>query len=267
MFRINNLSKTFGHGSFNEKLALDNINLTLDEGEFLTVIGGNGAGKSTLLNCISGIYEIDQGRIVLDPMDITFWPEYKRSKYIGRVFQDPLKGTAFDMTIEENLAIAYAKGKPRGLRMGINKADLALFRERLSLLDLGLEDRMKQKVGFLSGGQRQALTLLMATMVKPELLLLDEHTAALDPAMAKKVLLLTREIVTEYNLCTIMVTHNMKAALEYGSRTIMMHEGRIILDLQGKERKDMTVENLIKQFSSRSGTELDNDRLLLSSDL
>ena len=267
MFKIVNLSKTFGKGSTNEKLALDNINLTLNEGEFLTVIGGNGAGKSTLLNCISGVYEIDQGKIVLDPVDITFWAEHKRSRYIGRVFQDPLKGTAFDMTIEENLAIAYAKGKPRGLRLGINKADSKLFRERLALLDLGLEDRMKQKVGFLSGGQRQALTLLMATMVEPELLLLDEHTAALDPSMARKVLLLTKEIVADHHLCTIMVTHNMKAALEYGSRTIMMHEGRIILDLQGKERKDMTVENLIKQFSSRSGTELDNDRLLLNGDL
>ena len=264
MLKIEYLNKTFGHGSINEKLALDNIDLKLEVGEFVTIIGGNGAGKSTLLNCIAGVYEIDQGRIMLNSMDITFWPEYKRSRYIGRVFQDPLKGTAFDMTIEENLAIAYAKGKPRGLRRGITRADFSLFRERLALLDLGLEYRMKQKVGFLSGGQRQALTLLMATMAEPQLLLLDEHTAALDPAMAKKVLLLTREIVDNHNLCTIMVTHNMKAALEYGSRTIMMHEGKIIMDLQGEERENMTVELLIKQFGSRSGTELDNDRLLLN---
>lgn len=264
MFTIKNLSKTFGQGSINEKLALDNINITLNEGEFVTVIGGNGAGKSTLLNCIAGVFEIDRGRILLGSKDITFWPEYKRSKYIGRVFQDPLKGTAFDMTIEENLAIAYAKGKPRGLRRGINKAESRLFRDRLALLGLGLEDRMKQKVGLLSGGQRQALTLLMATMVEPEILLLDEHTAALDPAMAQKVLLLTREVLEKSNLCTIMVTHNMKAALEYGNRTIMMHEGRIILDLSGRERANMTVELLIKQFGSRSGSELDNDRLLLN---
>lgn len=264
MFKVKNLSKTFGQGGINEKVALDNINLSLQNDEFVTVIGGNGAGKSTLLNCIAGVYEIDRGEISLDSRVITFWPEYKRSRYIGRVFQDPLKGTAFDMTIEENLAIAYAKGKPHGLHRGITRTDLKLFRERLALLDLGLEDRMKQKVGFLSGGQRQALTLLMATMVKPELLLLDEHTAALDPAMAKKVLQLTREVVEGNHICTIMVTHNMKAALEYGSRTIMMHEGGIIMDLQGDEREEMTVELLIKQFGSRSGTDLDNDRLLLN---
>ncbi|MEA4924731.1 MAG: ATP-binding cassette domain-containing protein [Syntrophomonadaceae bacterium] len=265
MLKIEYLTKTFGQpGSTEAKLALDNLDLKLEAGEFVTVIGGNGAGKSTLLNCISGVYEADQGRIVLDSMDMTWWPEYKRSRYIGRVFQDPLQGTAFDMTIEENLAIAFAKGKPRGLRSGITRNDAGFFRERLALLDLGLEDRMKQKVGYLSGGQRQALTLLMATMVNPELLLLDEHTAALDPAMAKKVLMLTRAIVDEHHLCTLMVTHNMKAALEYGTRTIMMHEGRIIMDLQGKERENMTVELLVKQFGSRSGTELDNDRLLLS---
>lgn len=263
MLKIEGLSKTFSIGSINEKLALDNVNLILDEGEFVTVIGGNGAGKSTLLNCIAGVFEIDQGQIMLDSMDITFWPEHKRARYLGRVFQDPLLGTAFDMTIEENLAMAYAKGKPRGLRPGINKADLKLFRERLALLELGLEDRMGQKVGLLSGGQRQALTLLMATIVQPRLLLLDEHTAALDPAIARKVLYLTREIVARHRLCTIMVTHNMKAALEYGSRTIMMHEGKIILDLQGQERAEMTVDRLIEQFSRKSGTELDNDRLLL----
>lgn len=265
MLKIEYLSKTFGQpGSTEAKLALDDLDLKLEDGEFVTVIGGNGAGKSTLLNCISGVYEIDEGRISLNSMDMTLWPEHRRSRHIGRVFQDPLQGTAFDMTIEENLAIAYAKGKPHGLRRGITRNDARLFRERLALLDLGLEDRMKQKVGFLSGGQRQALTLLMATMVEPELLLLDEHTAALDPSMAKKVLMLTRKIVEEHHLCTIMVTHNMKAALEYGTRTIMMHEGRIIMDLQGEERENMTVELLVKQFGSRSGTELDNDRLLLS---
>lgn len=263
MLNISNLSKTFGLGSINEKLALDHLNLTLSAGEFITVIGGNGAGKSTLLNCIAGVYELDYGEIKLESMDITFWPEYKRSHYIGRVFQDPLKGTAFDMTIEENLAMAYAKGKSRGLQWGINKADRRFFCDQLSLLGMGLEDSLKQKVGLLSGGQRQAITLLMATIVEPKLLLLDEHTAALDPSAARQVLQLTQELVQQKNLCTIMVTHNMKAALEYGSRTIMMHDGRIILDLSGEERREMTVECLIEQFGRHSGQELDNDRLLL----
>lgn len=264
MLKIEGLSKTFGQGSSNEKLALDHLRLALQAGEFVTVIGGNGAGKSTLLNCIAGVFEIDAGRILLDDKDITFWPEYKRSRYIGRVFQNPLQGTAFDMSIEENLAIAYAKGKPRGLQPGLNKSEYRIFRDRLALLDLGLEDRMKSKVGLLSGGQRQALTLLMATIVRPRLLLLDEHTAALDPAIAQQVLTLTRSIVAEHQLCTIMVTHNMKAALDYGSRTIMMHEGRIILDVQGSEREAMTVEGLVELFSRKSGLELDNDRLLLA---
>jgi putative ABC transport system ATP-binding protein len=263
MLKISGLSKTFNLGNINEKLAVNNVNLTLKAGEFVTVIGGNGAGKSTLLNCIAGVYEPDQGSILLDSMDITFWPEYKRSQYIGRVFQDPLKGTAFDMTIEENLAMAYAKGKPHGLQWGIRKADAAMFRERLARLELGLENRLKQKVGLLSGGQRQAITLLMATIVKPKLLLLDEHTAALDPSAAKQVLHLTRELVEQYHLCTLMVTHNMKNALEYGTRTIMMHDGSIILDLAGEERREMTVEKLIDLFGRRSGQELDNDRLLL----
>jgi len=263
MLRIEEISKTFGKGSPNEKLALDNVSLALEAGEFITVIGGNGAGKSTLLNCISGVYEIDKGRILLDSEDITFTPEYKRSRHIGRVFQDPMMGTAFDMTIAENLAIAYAKGKPKNLSAGIRKSDYKLFREKLSLLGLGLEDRMNQKVGLLSGGQRQALTLLMATIVKPKLLLLDEHTAALDPAAAVKVLKLTRQLVEEEKLCTIMITHNMKAALEYGTRTIMMHDGRIILDISGKEREEMTVERLVEQFGNKSGTKLDNDRMLL----
>ncbi len=261
MLIIDNLSKTFGKGTINENLAIDNLSLFLEEGEFVTIIGGNGAGKSTLLNCISGVYEVDKGRIMLDDIDVTFKPEYKRSKFIGRVFQDPLRGTAHDMTIEENLSIAYDKGKPKGLKPGIGKKYHKLFRERLSLLELGLEDRMKQKVGLLSGGQRQALTLLMSTIVKPKVLLLDEHTAALDPSIAKKVLELTNEIVKEYNLCTIMITHNMKAALEHGTRTIMMLDGRIVLDLKGKERKDMTVERLVEQFGNKNG--LYNDRMIL----
>lgn len=263
MLRIENISKIFSKGSINEKKALANFSLSLDEGEFVTVIGGNGAGKSTLLNCIAGVYEIDSGRIYLDGKDITYMQEYKRSRYIGRVFQDPLMGTAFDMTLEENLAIAYAKGKPKGIRPGIIRADTALFKEKLSLLELGLENRLKEKVGRLSGGQRQALTLLMATIVKPELLLLDEHTAALDPAIAKKVLQLTNEIVKEQKLSTIMITHNMKAALEYGTRTIMMHEGNIILDLSSGDKEGVTVEWLVEQFNRKSGTELDNDRMLL----
>ncbi|MDK2880840.1 MAG: putative tryptophan/tyrosine transport system ATP-binding protein [Clostridia bacterium] len=263
MLRVENICKTFNKGSINEKVAIDNLSLFLDEGEFVTVIGGNGAGKSTLINCIAGVYEIDSGRIFLDGMDITYTPEYKRSQYIGRVFQDPLLGTAFDMTIEENLAIAYAKGKPKNLKAGITKADRALFREKLALLELGLEDRLKEKVSCLSGGQRQALTLLMATIVKPKLLLLDEHTAALDPATAKKVLQLTDEIVKKEKLCTIMITHNIKAALEYGTRTIMMHEGKIIMDLNSKDKEKVTVEWLIEQFNRKIGTEFDNDRMLL----
>lgn len=263
MLRVEGLRKMFGQGSTSEKLALDEINLSLQKGEFVTIIGGNGAGKSTLLNCISGVYEIDEGKVTLDSVDITFDPEYKRSKYIGRVFQDPLKGTAYDMTIEENLAIAYAKGKSVGLMPGVTKKETSLFKERLELLELGLENRIKQKVGLLSGGQRQALTLLMATIVKPKLLLLDEHTAALDPTIARKVLNLTRKIVEEEKLCTLMITHNMKASLEFGTRTIMMHEGKIIMDIQGQERNNMTVDQLIEQFEKRSGAELDNDRMLL----
>lgn len=263
MLKIENVTKIFGKGSVNEKIAIDNINLAVGEGEFVTVIGGNGAGKSTLLNCISGVFEIDGGKILLDSADISKNPEHVRSAYIGRVFQDPLMGTAFDMTIEENLAIAFSKGKPRGLMPGVSRKDSAIFRERLALLEMGLENRMKEKVGRLSGGQRQALTLLMATIVKPKLLLLDEHTAALDPSIAKRVLELTDEIVKKNNLCTLMITHNMKAALEHGTRTIMMHDGKIIMDISGKEREGVTVEWLVEQFSRKSGTDLDNDRMLL----
>ncbi len=264
MLKIDSVNKTFDRGSVNEKRALQELSLSLAKGEFITVIGGNGAGKSTLINCISGVHDIDSGSIFLDGSDITFSPEYRRSRMMGRVFQNPLLGTAFDMTIAENMAIAWAKGKTHGLTAGITGSDLNLFRERLALLELGLEGRINQKVKLLSGGQRQALTLLMATLARPKLLLLDEHTASLDPAIAKKVLALTNKFVTEGKLTAIMITHNMKAALEYGSRTIMMHEGRIILDLAGKERTEMTVERLVKYFESRSGTRLENDRLLLA---
>lgn len=263
MLAIENMTKIFNKGSINEKVALSNISLSLGEGEFVTVIGGNGAGKSTLLNCISGVFDIDIGKISIDGIDITKMPEHKRAAFIGRVFQDPLMGTAFDMTIEENLAIAYQRGKARGLKPGISKPDSKCFREKLARLELGLEDRIKEKVGRLSGGQRQALTLLMATIVKPKLLLLDEHTAALDPAIAAKVLELTDEAVKENNLCTLMITHNMKAALDHGTRTIMMHEGSIIMDISGKERDGVTVEWLVEQFGRKSGTDLDNDRMLL----
>ncbi len=260
MLSIESISKIFKKGSINEKLALNNVSLFLNEGEFITIIGSNGAGKSTLLNCISGMYYIDKGSIFLETVDISFMPEYKRSNYIGRVFQDPLMGTAYKMNIEENLAIAYARGQSRGFCAGIKQNDLQLFRERLSYLGLGLEDRMKDRVGLLSGGQRQALTLLMATIVKPKLLLLDEHTAALDPATAIKVMKITREIIEREKLCAIMITHNMKDALVYGTRTLMMHEGKIVIDLKGKERENMTVDRLINQFSNMS---IYNDKLLL----
>ncbi len=263
MMEITGLKKVFGKGTINEKIALADFSLTLGDGEFVTVIGGNGAGKSTLMNCIAGVHELDEGKIILDGRDITSMPEHRRSNWIGRVFQDPSRGTAFDMTIEQNLAIAYGKGKPRGLQPGLKKSELGFFREQLSMLGLGLEDRLKNKVGLLSGGQRQALTLLMATIVKPKLLLLDEHTAALDPPTAKTVLELTDRFVSEHGLSTFMITHNMKAALTHGTRTIMMHEGRIILDLSGKERETMTVEDLIDQFEQKAGAELDNDRMLL----
>ena len=263
MLKIEGLCKTFDKDSAYRKLALDNINLSLDKCGFVTVIGGNGAGKSTLANCIAGVYEVDKGRMMLDSIDVTYYPEYKRSRLIGRVFQDPSLGTACNMTVEENLAIAYSKGKPRGLRPGIRKRDVEYFRERLSVLGLGLEDRLTEKVGLLSGGQRQALTLLLATIIKPKLLILDEHTAALDPYTAKKVLKLTREMAAQNEICTLMITHNMKAALELGTRTVMMHEGRIVLDIQGAERDAMTVEGLIRKFSDKSGSGLYNDKMLL----
>ncbi|NLZ93511.1 MAG: ATP-binding cassette domain-containing protein [Firmicutes bacterium] len=263
MIQITGLTKIFDRGTVSEKVALANVNLTFTAGEFVTIIGGNGAGKSTLLNCLAGVYAVDAGVIRLDGNDITGLPEYKRARWIGRVFQDPSLGTAYDMTIEENLAIAYHKNMRRGIQPGIKKAERQHFQERLAALGLGLENRMKDKVGLLSGGQRQALTLLMATIVKPRLLLLDEHTASLDPATAKKVLQLTKQLVTDKRLSTLMITHNMKEALAMGTRTIMMHNGEVILDLDDEERKQMTVEKLVSQFESKSGSSLNNDRMLL----
>lgn len=257
MLNIEKMHKTFGRGTVNEKVAINDLSLHLSPGDFVTVIGSNGAGKSTLMNCISGVFPIESGKVVLAGKDITRQPEFKRSKLIGRVFQDPLKGTAFDMTIEENLSIACNKNNFHGLQAGINKKQREMFREKLSMLGMGLEDRMKQKARLLSGGQRQALTLFMAVMSNPKLLLLDEHTAALDPSAAAKVLELTDYFAKEDNLCTLMITHNMKAALEHGNRTILMQSGRIVMDIRGEERKNMTVEKLIEKF------EIDNDRMLL----
>ena len=257
LLEIKEITKVFGEGTVNEKVALNSVSLTLKEGDFVTIIGNNGAGKSTLLNCIAGVYNVDMGSIVLDGKDITRLPEHKRARWMGRVFQDPLKGTAFDMTIEENLAIAYYKNKSRGLSPGITSKDRELFREKLSMLEMGLEDKMTQKVKLLSGGQRQALTLFMAAITEPELLLLDEHTAALDPAAASKVLALTDRFAEDPKLCTLMITHNMKDALKHGNRTILMKDGQIMMDISGEERRQMTVEKLIEKFS------IDNDRMLL----
>ena len=264
MLKVNAISKTFNPGTVNEKKALSALSLHLEAGDFVTVIGSNGAGKSTLLNAVAGVFYVDEGRIVLGGRDITFLPEHRRSQGIGRLFQDPLKGTAPNMTIEENLALAYlrsAKGNPFSR---ISQKDKALFRERLALLGMGLEDRMSQPVGVLSGGQRQALTLLMATLVPPQLLLLDEHTSALDPATAEKVLELTRQVVAREKITCLMVTHNMHQALTLGNRTLMMADGRIVLDVSGEERSAMTVEDLLRKFREGTGRELDNDRMLLS---
>ena len=266
MLIMKNVSKTFNPGTVNEKCALKNLNLELKDGDFATIIGSNGAGKSTLFNAITGAFFIDRGLIVLDGEDITYQKEHVRSKVIGHLFQDPLKGTAPHMTIEENMALAYlrAKTSKNAYFSRINAADKAKFREHLALLDMGLEDRMKQPVGLLSGGQRQALTLLMATMVTPKILLLDEHTAALDPATAKKVLDLTRQIVAERKITCLMVTHNMHQALELGNRTLMMDSGNIVLDLKDEEKKKMTVDSLLEQFRIQAGKRLDNDRILMS---
>ena len=261
MLKIEKISKTFNPGTIHEKAALQGLSLHLLPGDFVTIIGSNGAGKSTLLNAICGSFFPDSGSIYLDGRNITFLPEYQRSRQIGRLFQDPMRGSAPHMTIEENLSLAAASG---GWLSHVTRAEKAAFREKLAQLDMGLEDRMKQPVGLLSGGQRQALTLLMATLVPPKLLLLDEHTAALDPSTAEKVLGLTREIVAEHHITTMMVTHNMKNALELGNRTLMMDSGRVVLDIGGEERKGLTVEDLLKRFKAGAGRELDNDRILLS---
>jgi putative ABC transport system ATP-binding protein len=261
MLQITHISKTFNPGTVNEKKAIDDLSLRLESGDFVTIIGSNGAGKSTLFNAVAGSFYTDSGAILLDGKDVTFQPEYKRAKHIGRLFQDPMRGSAPGMTIEENLALAAGRG---GWFSHITKEDKHSFRDRLALLGMGLEDRMKQPVGLLSGGQRQALTLLMATMVTPKLLLLDEHTAALDPGTAEKVLKLTREIVAEHHITTMMVTHNMQNALDLGNRTLMMDSGRVVLDIKGDERKGLTVSDLLEKFKAGVGKNLDNDRILLS---
>lgn len=264
MLEIKNVHKTFNKGTINEKKALNGVNLHLDPGDFVTIIGGNGAGKSTTLNMVAGVYPIDQGTIILDGKDISDLPEYKRAYMLGRVFQDPMMGTAEGMQIEENMAMANRRGKKRGLSWGITKKEKEMFKEKLQMLDLGLEDRMTSKVGLLSGGQRQALTLLMATLKKPSLLLLDEHTAALDPKTAKKVLDITEKIVARDNLTTMMVTHNMKDAINIGNRLIMMSDGKIIYDVKGEEKKKLKVADLLQKFEEASGGEFANDRMLLS---
>lgn len=264
MLQIKNVYKTFNPGTINEKKALRNLNLTLNDGDFVTVIGGNGAGKSTMLNMIAGVYPVDAGKILIDDIDVTRLPEYKRATYLGRVFQDPMMGTAADMWIEENMALAAARGDKRGLNWAINNKQREEFKELLKELDLGLENRLSTKVGLLSGGQRQALTLLMATMKRPKLLLLDEHTAALDPKTAAKVLELSDKLIKEDGLTALMITHNMKDAIHYGNRLIMMNEGQIILDVSGEEKKKLTVEDLLQAFAKLSGGEFANDRALLT---
>lgn len=264
MLIISNVEKTFNRGTINEKKALTGLNLTLNDGDFVTVIGGNGAGKSTMLNMIAGVYPIDRGKIILNGENISRWAEHKRAKFLGRVFQDPMKGTAANMEIEENLAMAYRRGKSRSLKWGLSKEERIKYKEALKVLDLGLENRMSSKVGLLSGGQRQALTLLMATLRKPELLLLDEHTAALDPKTAAKVLDLTEKIIDENKLTAIMITHNMKDAIRCGNRLVMMHEGRIIYDVSGEEKKRLKVSDLLEKFEQASGEEFANDRMMLS---
>ena len=264
MLKLQNIAKTFNPGTITEKYALRGVTLHLSPGDFVTVIGGNGAGKSTLMNSIAGTFRVDAGSIVIAGTDITKWPEHKRAKYIGRVFQDPMMGTAAGMMIEENLAIAARRGNAPRLRWSFSKAQRERFRELLAGLDLGLEDRLESKVGLLSGGQRQALTLLMATMAEPKLLLLDEHTAALDPKTAEKVLDITKFIVEKRKLTTLMITHNMKDALRLGNRLIMMHEGNILVDVKGEEKSRLTVRDLLALFEKAAGNEMANDSLLLS---
>lgn len=265
MLEVSHISKTFNAGTVNEKCAISDLSLRLADGEFATIVGSNGAGKSTLFNAIAGVFYVDSGAITLDGRDITFLPSYQRNRRIGHLFQDSLKGTAPHMTIEENLAVAYLRSSDRHVLFGrVTRKDRDFFRDALAQLDMGLEDRMNTPVGLLSGGQRQALTLLMATMVTPELLLLDEHTAALDPVTADKVLALTRSVVSERSISCLMITHNMHQALELGTRTLMMDAGRIVLDVSGPERADMTVQGLLDAFAAKAGATFDNDRVLLS---
>lgn len=264
MLEIRNIKKTFNAGTINEKKALQGVSITLQEGDFCTVIGGNGAGKSTLMNAVAGVWPVDSGAILIDGVDISGLCEYQRAPMLGRVFQDPRFGTATDMQIVENMALAARRGKKRGLKWGVPKAEAESYRELLKILDLGLENRLSTKVGLLSGGQRQALTLLMATLQKPKLLLLDEHTAALDPKTASKVLDATQKIVEKNNLTTMMITHNMRDAIHYGNRLIMMYEGRVAVDVSGEEKKNLTVEQLLKLFSQASGSDEADDKLLLS---
>ena len=264
MLEIQNVSKTFNAGTVNEKTALNGLNLKLNEGDFVTVIGGNGAGKSTMLNAVAGVWPVDEGKIIIDGVDVTRLSEHQRAAYIGRVFQDPMTGTAATMQIEENLALAARRGQPRGLKWGITALERADYRELLKTLDLGLEDRLTAKVGLLSGGQRQALTLLMASLKQPKLLLLDEHTAALDPKTADKVLALSDQIVQENNLTTLMITHNMKDAIAHGNRLIMMDAGRVVVDISGEDKKKLTVPDLLALFSRASGSDEANDKMLLS---
>lgn len=264
MLEIIDIYKTFNKGTVNEKHALNGVNLKLNEGDFCTVIGGNGAGKSTMLNAVAGVWPVDSGAIVIDGENISALPEHKRAPYLGRVFQDPMTGTVADMEIIENLAIAARRGNRRGLSWGVKKREREEYREMLARFDLGLENRMTTKVGLLSGGQRQAITLLMATLKKPKVLLLDEHTAALDPKTAAKVLELSDEIIEENNLTALMVTHNMKDAIAHGNRLIMMSDGKIILDISGEDKKALTVDTLLKKFEESSGSKLENDRMLLT---
>lgn len=264
MLEIKDVFKTFNAGTINEKRALNGVNLKLNAGDFVTIIGGNGAGKSTTLNMIAGVYPIDRGTITIDGVDVSTWPEHKRAQFLGRVFQDPMMGTAAGMEIEENLALAYRRGKKRTLKWGVTNEERDIYREELKILGLGLENRMNTKVGLLSGGQRQALTLLMATLQQPKVLLLDEHTAALDPKTAKTVLDLTEHIIEENHLTALMVTHNMKDAIRMGNRLIMMQDGRVIYDVAGEEKKNLKVSDLLAKFQEASGTEFANDRMMLS---
>lgn len=264
MLKLKNLHKTFNAGTVNAKKALNGLNLTINKGDFVTVIGGNGAGKSTLLNAICGVWKPDAGTVEIDGVNVTAMPEYKRAAFLGRVFQDPMKGTAPDMEIAENLSIAARRGKTRKLIWGLPKRERESYKALLAQLELGLEDRLSSKVGLLSGGQRQAVTLLMATLKEPKLLLLDEHTAALDPKTAAKVLEITEKIVTEKNLTTLMITHNMRDAIRYGNRLIMMHEGRVVVDVSGEDKKKLTVEDLLNLFAEASGSHFASDRAMLS---